>query len=118
MRAGSGSGFGRGGRYPGLLELDGKLVDAAASRTSRYLPLGLPQGVRHYVAGAVRDGTITSATFRVRGDLSDFPFHEAKAARDGDFRIAAKVEGLTFAYVPPEVVAPGAPPARETWPPL
>src|SRR5206468_12084954 len=44
-----------------------------------------------------------------------------KAARDGDFRIAAKVEGVTFAYVPAESAsastpAPAAP--RESWPPL
>ncbi|HEV7575293.1 MAG TPA: DUF3971 domain-containing protein, partial [Caldimonas sp.] len=144
--SGPGTGFGRGGRYPGLLELDGKLVDGVAARTARYLPLGLPQGVRQYVAGAVREGTIASATFRVRGDLWDFPFHDAKVARDGDFRIAAKVEGVTFAYIPGEAPAPattaspgaalggaapgGAPPggaaaagagpaaARESWPAL
>ena len=59
--------------------------------------------MRSYVAGAVRDGTIASATFRVRGDLWDFPVpRRRRSARDGDFRIAAKVEGLTFAYVPDE----------------
>ncbi len=118
-RSGPGSGVGRGGRYPGQLELDGKLVEGVAARTARYLPLGLPQGVRSYITGAVREGTISSATFRVRGDLWDFPFHDAKAARDGELRIAAKVEGVTFAYVPGEVV-PGAATAqpRESWPPL
>ena len=66
---------------PGQLELDGKLVDGVAARTARYLPLGLPRGVRSYVAGAVRGGTIASATFRVRGDLWDFPFHDAQGRR-------------------------------------
>ena len=51
-----------------------------AARTARYLPLGLPEGVRNYVAAPVRAGTIPSATFRVRGDLWDFPFHDAKAS--------------------------------------
>ena len=120
-RSGPGIGVGRGGRYPGQLELDGKLIDGVAAHTARYLPLGLPQGVRNYVAGAVREGTIASATFRIRGDLWDFPFHDAKVARDGDFRIAAKVEGVTFAYVPAESASASAsaPPApRESWPPL
>ncbi|MDQ6640346.1 MAG: TIGR02099 family protein, partial [Pseudomonadota bacterium] len=119
-RSGPGTGTGRGGRYPGHLELDGKLVDGVAARTARYLPLGLPQGVRSYVASAVREGTIASATLRVRGDLWDFPFHDAKVARDADFRIAAKVEGVTFAYIPGEAAAPGAAPAAapEYWPPL
>jgi uncharacterized protein (TIGR02099 family) len=121
-RSGNGHGFGRGGRYPGELELDGRLADAVAARTARYLPLGLPEGVRSYVAGAVRAGTITSATVRVRGDLWDFPFHDLKVAGDGDFRIAAKVEGLTLAYVPgdtaPAGTAVAAAGARDAWPPL
>ncbi len=116
---GRGSGFGRDGRYPGELELDGKLVDAAAVRTAHYLPLGLPDGVRSYVGRAVRAGTITSATFRVRGDLSDFPFHDPKIARDGEFHIAAKVDGVTFAYSPGDPAAAGAaPPTAEQWPPF
>jgi uncharacterized protein (TIGR02099 family) len=101
-RTGPGSAQARGGRYPGELELDGHLSDAVAARTARYLPLGLPEGVRSYVGRAVRAGTITNATFRVRGDLWDFPFHNAKAARDGEFRIAAKVDGLSFDYIPSE----------------
>jgi uncharacterized protein (TIGR02099 family) len=121
-RSGSGSGFARGGRYPGELELDGRLFDGVAARTARYLPLGLPEGVRSYVARAVRAGTISNASFRVHGDLWDFPFHDAKVARDGDFRIAARLDGLTFAYVPGEWVATssGAPasPGRDLWPPF
>jgi uncharacterized protein (TIGR02099 family) len=118
-RSGPGTGFGRGGRYPGLLELDGRLGEAVAARTARYLPLGLPEGVRRYVAGAVREGTITNATFRIRGDLYDFPFHDAKVARDADFRIGARVEGLTFAYIPDETApAPGTGTPRESWPAL
>jgi uncharacterized protein (TIGR02099 family) len=121
-RSGNGSGFGRGGRYPGELELDGRLADGVAARTARYLPLGLPEGVRSYVARAVRAGTIATASVRVRGDLSDFPFHDPKVARDGDFRIAGKVEGLTFAYVPGEpasaATGSGAGAAHDLWPPF
>jgi len=118
-RSGPGTGFGRGGRYPGQLELDGRLVDGVAARTARYLPLGLPEGVRAYVAGAVREGTVTSATFRIRGDLYDFPFHDPKVARDADFRIGARIEGLTFAYIPDEGSSRGAASgASESWPAL
>jgi uncharacterized protein (TIGR02099 family) len=121
-RTGAGSGFARGGRFPGELELDGHLADAVATRTARYLPLGLPEGVRSYVARSVLAGTIPTATFRVRGDLWDFPFHDAKAARDGEFHIAAKVDGVTFAYVPGDTASNAASPspaaARESWPPF
>ena len=99
---GPGTGFGRGGRYPGLLELDGKLAEGNAVRTARYLPLGLPDGVRSYIARAVRSGTLKSAALRIRGDLADFPFHDPKIARDAEFRIAAQVDDLNFAYIPPE----------------
>ena len=125
-RSGRGDGFARGGRYPGELELDGVLANANGARTARYLPLGLPDGVRSYVERAVRSGTIRSAVFRVRGDLWDFPFHNAKTARDGEFRIAAKVEDVAFAYVPAEPAATagsarsGAPASAGdgSWPPL
>jgi uncharacterized protein YhdP len=123
-RTGRGEGFARGGRYPGELELDGVLANAKAARTARYLPLGLPEGVRAYVGGAVRSGTIRSGVFRVRGDLWDFPFHDARSARDGEFRIAGKVDDMTFAYVPGEPVASGSGASRSSarrespWPPL
>ena len=119
-RTGSGTGFARGGRYPGHLELDGRLVDGVAARTARYLPLGLPEGVRSYVGAAVREGTITTATFRIRGDLYDFPFHDARVARDADLKIGAKFEGLTFAYIPDAAASSAANSAapRESWPAL
>jgi len=115
-RSGPGTGTARGGRYPGLLELDGRLARGVAARTARYLPLGIPEGVRRYVARAVTAGTITGASFRVKGDLWDFPF--ANPARPGEFRIAAQVEDASFAYVP-SAPASGAQPAFDSpWPAL
>jgi uncharacterized protein (TIGR02099 family) len=105
-------------RYPGKLELEGKLSTAEAARTARYLPLGIPQGTREYVEHAVRGGKITGATFKVKGDLADFPFYNARQASDGEFRIAAKVEDVGFAFVP-SVPASGAQPAYVSpWPTL
>ena len=101
-RTGTGEGMARGGRYPGELELDGRIGSARAVRTVRYLPLGLPDSVRSYVARSVLDGTIERASFRVRGDLWDFPFHGGKSGREGEFRIDAKVDDLVFAYIPVE----------------
>jgi uncharacterized protein (TIGR02099 family) len=121
---GAGTGVARGGRYPGELELDGKLANAQAVRTARYLPLGLPDSVRSYVGRAIGGGLISSASFHVRGDLWDFPFHNAKTNRDGEFHIAAKVDDLTFAYIPatPDTPAAGerapAGEAAAAWPPL
>ncbi len=113
-RTGAGTGFGRGGRFPGALELRGKLADGRAASVARYLPLGLPHGARDYVQRAIVDGTVPSASFEVKGDLWDFPFHDPKVARDGVFRIAGRAKDVTFAYVPPN--AGGDAPAA--WPPI
>ncbi len=105
-----------GGRYPGLLELDGSLGEGQALRTARYLPLGLAAGVRSYIAAAVRGGRIATATFHVKGDLRDFPFRPAQNGIGGEFRIIANVEDLSFAYLPGSVA--GDPAARPGWPAL
>ncbi len=122
-QTGVGEGLTRGGRFPGVLDLDGTLTRGVAARTARYLPLGLPEGVRRYVQHAVLGGTLARASLRVRGDLRDFPFHGGAA---GELRVAMIADDLTLAYLP--VVPPTAEPAEgaaagETprgprWPPL
>ncbi len=122
-KTGAGEGLARGGRFPGVLELDGTLTQGVAARAARYLPLGLPEGARRYVRHAVRGGSVTRASFRVRGDLWDFPFHASAA---GEFRVAINADDLTLAYVPgssataeqPEAAAVGTAPPASRWPPL
>ncbi|MBL8349938.1 MAG: TIGR02099 family protein [Burkholderiaceae bacterium] len=98
-RTGAGSGFGKGGRYPGILTLDGSLVEAQAPRIARYLPLGIAADVRGWVQGAVRSGTLHDVNFRVQGDLWDFPYVNR---RDGEFRVAGRLQDVTLAPVPSE----------------
>jgi uncharacterized protein (TIGR02099 family) len=118
---GPGVGFAKGGRFPGELELNGKLSRGLALRTARYLPLGLPVNVRHYVAHAVQGGTLSAVSFLVKGDLWDFPYFDAryaKSPKDGQFHVAASVADVSLAYVP-SVPASGAEPAFESpWPAL
>jgi uncharacterized protein (TIGR02099 family) len=113
-RTGAGTGFGRGGRYPGVLELRGKLADGRATSVARYLPLGLPQAARDYVQHAILGGTVANASFDVKGDLWDFPFHDPKVARDGVFRITGHARDVVFAYVPSH--ASGEDPPASSWP--
>ena len=89
---------GSGSRFPGVLDLRGALTRANGTRVWRYLPLDIPKDVRDYVRDAVRQGTASAVDFRVRGDLWDMPFNDPK---QGEFRIAAQVRGVQFAYVPP-----------------
>ncbi|MGJ7509520.1 YhdP family protein [Variovorax sp. GT1P44] len=86
------------GRYPGVLDLQGKLTRADGTRVYRYLPLHIPKHTRDYVRDAVTKGTASTVDFKVRGDLHDMPFMDPK---QGDFRIAARVADVTYAYVPP-----------------
>lgn len=89
-------------RFPGTLDLQGRLVRADATRVTRYLPLHIPARVRQYVEQAVQAGRASAVDFKVRGDLRDFPFPEAGpgAAVRGEFRVAAQLQDLRFAYLP------------------
>lgn len=96
-------------RFPGVLDLQGKLSRADGTRVFRYLPLHIPKHTRDYVRDAVVKGSASVVDFKVKGDLHDMPFDDP---RHGDFRIAARVADVTYAYVPP--VAGDA----KTWPAL
>lgn len=98
-----------GSRFPGVLDLQGKLSRANGTRVFRYLPLHIPKQTRDYVRDAVTKGTASTVDFRVRGDLHDMPFSDP---RQGDFRIAAKVADVTYAYAPPVAGS------TKVWPPL
>lgn len=89
-------------RFPGVLDLRGKLTRADGTRVFRYLPLDIPQHTRDYVRDAVTKGVASSVDFRVRGDLHDMPFMDPRL---GEFRIAAKVQDVHYAYAPPHVPA-------------
>ena len=113
---GAGQGFARGGRYPGHIELNGTVVHGVATRVARYLPLGLPDDTRSYVSRAVLGGSVHDLGVRVRGDLWDFPFHRVRNPKDGEFRIAGRVEDLSFAYVPGTPASGAQPAAASPWP--
>ncbi|WP_369630655.1 MULTISPECIES: YhdP family protein [unclassified Variovorax] len=95
-------------QHPGVLDLQGKLTRADGTRVFRYLPLDIPQHTRDYVRESVVKGTASTVDFRVRGDLHDMPFMDPK---QGEFRIAAKVSDVHYAYVPPSLAAATAAPA-------
>lgn len=109
---------GRGARLPGRLELDGKITSGVAKRTFRYLPLGVGKETRDYLEHAVQGGRLASASFRVRGDLWEFPFFNAKTLNDGEFRISARIEDATFAFVPSRPAEGSTPAVASTWPVL
>ncbi len=98
-------------RFPGVLDLQGSMSRFQGARVYRYLPKVMHQKVRDYVRDAVVKGTATGVKFKVKGDLHDMPFADAK---QGEFRIAANMADLTLAYVPRSIAAPDSLP----WPEL
>ena len=84
-------------RFPGILDMQGTLSRANATRVHRYLPLVLAPAVRQYVRDAVQAGTSGNVDFKVKGDLWDMPFADAGK---GEFLITAQISGATLAYVP------------------
>jgi uncharacterized protein (TIGR02099 family) len=100
-----------GSRFPGRLELDATLSRANGARVHRYLPLEVGTEARHYVRDAVRRGQASSARFRVRGDLWDFPFDKPGS---GEFSVRASLTGVELDYVPALRASAGQP----AWPAL
>ncbi|VTU39185.1 putative protein involved in outer membrane biogenesis [Variovorax sp. PBL-H6] len=85
-------------RFPGVLDLQGKLTRADGTRVYRYLPQHIPKETRDYVRDSVQKGTASIVDFKVKGDLNDMPFKDPK---QGEFRIAARVGDVQYAYAPP-----------------
>ncbi len=102
---------GRDSRFPGVLDLQGALSRGDGSKVHRYLPLVLPDEVRHYVRDAVLAGALSDVKFKVKGNLNDLPFADPKL---GEFRISAKVANAAYAYVPKSI----QPREASAWPAL
>lgn len=95
----------------GVIDLQGSLSRGNGARVHRYLPLVLPDRVRHYVRDAVVQGDVSDVKFRVRGPVDEIPF--SNPAR-GEFKVTAKVKNGTFVYVPASAQGKDAQP----WPGL
>ena len=114
---GAGDGFAKGGRLPGQIELNGRIARGDAGKIARYLPVHMAQ-TRQYLGRALRSGAVQDASFRVKGDLWDFPFNTARSPKDGEFRIAGRVKDATFDYVPSEPAVNEKPAWVSPWPAL
>ena len=90
------------GRFPGILDLQASLSHAEAASLPNYLPVLIKPEVRDYLRLAIRKGQATGAKFRIKGDLYDFPFVDAK---QGEFRISANMADVQFNYVPVPALA-------------
>lgn len=90
---------GKGDRFPGVLDLQGRFSRADGARVWRYLPLVVGAQARHYVREAIVAGELSDVAVRIKGDLNRVPFADPRAG--GEFRFAGKVRNATYAFVPP-----------------
>ncbi|WP_082016497.1 YhdP family protein [Cupriavidus sp. IDO] len=101
----SGTWHAGGDSSAGIADLTGELSRAQVARVPRYLPLGLPAGTRHYLAGALTGGEAANVKFLLKGDLTHFPFH-APHEKAGDFRVEVPIQRVSYQIAPHEA-APG-----------
>jgi uncharacterized protein (TIGR02099 family) len=86
-----------GGKGPGFADLGGRIVRAQARAAHKYVPLVAGANTRAWLRNALVAGEAVDGSFRLRGDLSDFPFNDPKT---GEFRVAARVRNATLDYMP------------------
>lgn len=103
---------GKGDRFPGVLDLQGRFSRADGARVWRYLPLVVGADARHYVREAIVAGQLSDVAVRIKGDLNRVPFADPRGG--GEFRFAGKVRDATYAFVPPSL----APTEDAPWPRL
>ena len=84
-------------RFPGVLDLSGSLSRGSVAAVPHYLPLLLNAPVRAYLAQALLGGEASNVRFKLKGDLSRFPFTGDKGS---EFRISADIHNASYAYAP------------------
>ena len=88
---------GKGAASAGLgeLTLDGKLTRLLTARLPRYLPTAMDRDTRNYLRDAFSGGELGPVSFKVKGDLDQFPFSNGRA---GVFQIATTLSNMNYAY--------------------
>lgn len=104
---------------PGILDLTAQVHRGRADKVVRYLPQRL--GGRAYLASALSGGSISQGHVRVRGDLKDFPFRSPPGSAPaksvgGEMLIKARVDDLSFAYIPNKLAPLDQPTQEPQWP--
>ncbi len=85
------------GTSGGQADFTGRIARLDARRVHRYVPLDAGEGTLSWLQHALLEGRIDEGSFRLRGDLSRFPF---PAPADGEFRVAARLRGGVLDVAP------------------
>lgn len=82
---------------PGWIDLDGKLIRGDARAVYRYVPIVVPLGVRDWLKHGLLAGKSESGSFKLKGNLFDFPFPNDEK---GVFEFLAKAHDGSLRYAP------------------
>ena len=102
-----------GGKGIGIIDASGQIVRAEANRIYRVIPLAVGPATRDWLRAALVAGAARDGSFRLKGDLADFPFAQPGS---GEFRIATKIAGGTLDYLPVDADDSSRAAAAPAWP--
>ena len=88
------------GSSPGTIDINGRLNRLEIQKVGRYLPAQTPKPLRDWLTGALGGGVVKDVKLRLKGELSQFPFHTQHARSKGEFSIAGKIEDGKLNYAP------------------
>jgi uncharacterized protein (TIGR02099 family) len=101
------------GHPQGNIDVHGRLNRMELQKVGRYLPLQTPEGLRQWLSGALIGGAVKDVKLRLKGELSQFPFHAQDHGSRGEFSIAGKIEDGKLNYDPGQFAKDGKSPL---WP--
>ena len=80
---------------PGIVDFTGRLDRADAHFIGLYIPLVLDEEERDWLNSAIQGGKSEDVSWRLKGNLNDFPFPKDK---NGFFQVLVKVKDATLDY--------------------
>ncbi|HYD61199.1 MAG TPA: YhdP family protein [Noviherbaspirillum sp.] len=94
----------------GTIDIQGKLNRLELQKVERYLPVQTPETLRHWLAGALLGGAVKDVKLRMKGELSQFPYHAQHDRSKGEFSIVGKIENGKLNYAPDMIAKDGKSP--------
>lgn len=90
------------GKPLGTVDLSARIATLDLNRIGRYLPMGTPEDLRHWLNGALQGGQAKDVAVTIKGDVADIPFHKQNLPDKlkGQFAIAGKIEKGILNYAP------------------
>jgi uncharacterized protein (TIGR02099 family) len=98
----------------GTIDMVAHLDRLELNRVGDYLPSQTPQSLRHWLTGGLAGGTAQDVDMTLRGDLSQFPFHQNtppnRQSANAEFSVAGKIRDGKLNYTPGHFAADGKKP--------